>query len=206
MTENTPPRERKRTERRRPARGGGGALIDQVSPLPPGIDPDAIGNAQIDDAYLASEEFGARRRATEIEQEERRAKVIALRRTGAPFRAIAEQLGISVGLAYSDYRKALERLVPVEDLEAARQMELDRLDRIQMAHWGDATDPNSADRFDATRAVLATMDRRAKLLGLDRITERTAADPAGVNNVETVDQAIVELVEEMRRREQWVTG
>lgn len=195
MTENPG---RKAPKSRRPAPG------PCVSPLPPGINADAIGNAQIDDAYLASEEYGANRRAAEIEMEERRARVIALRRTGAPFRAIAEQLGVGVATVYDDYRKALDKLVPVEDLEAARQMELDRLDRLQMAHWAAATDSNHPDTYAAVNAVLKVMDRRAKLLGLDQPVDRTASDLSGISDLETIDQKIAELVDEMNRRDQWL--
>ena len=203
MTEN-----RKRAERKTTKRPNAAAVdvIEQVAPLPPGIDPDAIGYAQIDEAYLASEESDAHHRAQEIEREERRTKVVALRRAGAGGRAIAEQLGISTGLAYSDYRAAVERLMPVEDLEAARQMELDRLDRIHMAHWPAAIDPNHPDTYDAIRAVLNVSDRRSKLMGLDKPTDHGPSDPSEVASLETIDQKIFELIDEMNRRERWLGG
>lgn len=206
MTENRPRAERKTPERRRTRRAAAVDVIEQVAPLPPGIDPEAIGHAQIDDAYLASEESDASHRAREIEREERRARVIALKRAGASFRAIAEQLGISVSTAYSDYRTAVERLIPVEDLEAARQLELDRLDRIHMAHWPAAIDPNHPETYDAVRAVLNVSDRRAKLMGMDKPSDRGPSDPSEVASLETIDQKIFELIEEMERRERWLGG
>jgi hypothetical protein len=86
-----------------------------------------------------------------------------LRIAGASFAAIATELG------YAD-RKGAERAViaglrayfrePANDL---LPLELDRLDRLQLAIWQQAMDGN----VQAVLAVLRIMERRARYAGLD---------------------------------------
>lgn len=167
--------------------------------LPPGINPEHIGNAQIDDAYLASEESGAAVRSREIVLEERRARVIGLRRTGATYRAIADQLGVSPQTAHNDYTAALKRLNPIEDIEEARQLEIDRMDRLQLGLWETA----AAGDIPSVLAILRISDRRCKLLGLDQQTIRIFNDPALMTSAQTIEQEMRTLLEEMDRRDAW---
>lgn len=102
---------------------------------------------------------------------ERERKVLELRRAGVTFDAIAAQLGYKGrGAAYKAFRRALARTLqqPASEL---RELEADRLDRLQTAIWGRAMRGD----LEAVDRVLRIMERRAMLLGLnhaDGIAER----------------------------------
>jgi hypothetical protein len=110
---------------------------------------------------------------------ERQRQAMQLRIAGASFGAIANELG------YAD-RKGAERAIisglrayfrePAQDL---LPLELERLDRMQMALWPEAL----AGNVQAVMAVLRIMERRAKYTGLDaphkvdaNITSRATMD------------------------------
>jgi len=99
---------------------------------------------------------------------EKQKKVLELRRGGLTFDLIAERLGYANASGAHKAYIAACRLIVVEDVEAIRNTEIDRLDIAQAAIWGDLI--NGADAQDRARAVLALikiMERRARLLGLD---------------------------------------
>lgn len=95
-------------------------------------------------------------------------RVLELRRGGLTFDLIAERVGYaSASGAHKAFKSACRRIV-VEDVDAIRNTEIDRLDIAQAAIWSDVI--NGADAQIRARAVLALikiMERRAKLLGLD---------------------------------------
>ena len=97
--------------------------------------------------------------------EERRYKALELRKSGASFRAIGSQLNISHVQAREDIHRALRDLADKQMELAAeyRQLELERLDRLMLAVWGNATKGD----VGSINAALKISDRRAKLLGLD---------------------------------------
>ncbi len=73
---------------------------------------------------------------------ERRAEAIRLKVAGLDWDAIAKQLGYaSRGAACTDVRRAMEKNVAAEamEVEVYRSLEIDRLDRLQAAHWTAAT-------------------------------------------------------------------
>lgn len=93
----------------------------------------------------------------------RESHVLELRRAGVSFPRIAEELGLyDRSQAHKIYRRALER-VHAEPAAEIRDLEADRLDRLQVKVWTKALtgDLHAVDR------VLSIMTRRAKLLGLD---------------------------------------
>lgn len=97
-----------------------------------------------------------------ITAHDRQMQALQLRRSGATFQQIAEQLGYA---HRSNARKAIQAALDgalSEEADALRALELDRLDRLQLAHWQRAT---SGD-VKATETVLKVMQHRAKLLGL----------------------------------------
>lgn len=100
---------------------------------------------------------------------ERRSTVLDLRRQGWPFRRIAEELDISPSLAHNDYTIALKALVPVEDIEAMRRLEADRLDHATVLAFQIIEEPKApvATRLAALDRLLALSARRAKMFGLD---------------------------------------
>lgn len=105
----------------------------------------------------------------------RETSVLELRRAGYTFDRIAGELKIPGGRsdAHKIYKRALARTLQ-EPAAEIRQLEADRLDRLQAAVWMKALrgDLPALDR------VLRVMERRAKLLGLDHadgIAERALA-------------------------------
>ena len=99
----------------------------------------------------------------------RRQKALDLRIAGVRYRQIGAQLGVSYQTAYRDVQTALGELAKLQagKAEHLRELEVERCDRLQMALWPKA---RSGDET-AARTVLAVMDRRAKLLGLDAPTK-----------------------------------
>jgi hypothetical protein len=98
-----------------------------------------------------------------VKAAERQRNAMELRKAGATYAAIANELG------YSDARSA-ERAVIAGLRAAGREasedllpLELDRLDRLQAGVWADAIGGD----VPAVLACLRIMERRAKLTGLD---------------------------------------
>jgi hypothetical protein len=97
------------------------------------------------------------------EQIAREEHVLELRRAGVSFARIAEQVGVNdKSQAHKIYRRALARTLQ-EPAAEIRELEAERLDRLQVAVWTKALkgDLGAVDR------VLRVMERRARLLGLD---------------------------------------
>ena len=97
---------------------------------------------------------------------ERRAKVASLRLAGIRNqRRIASELGVSAATINRDF-KALDRewqARAVDDIATEKGLDLDRTERLIQAHWQDAI----KGKWLATDRVLALMQHRAKLLGLE---------------------------------------
>ncbi|MER5302291.1 hypothetical protein ABT039_22915 [Streptomyces lasiicapitis] len=122
----------------------------------------------------------------------RRSQAIALRLAGMDYQTIAERLDYADrGAASKDVHRALETNLEAESAAAAtlRELEVQRLDRMQAAAWAKAAKGD----LKAIETVLKVIDRRARLLGLDRParTEITGAD-GGPLQVEAVDVAELE--------------
>ena len=109
-------------------------------------------------------------RAEDTQIIERRAQALALRRSGATYRMIGRQLGVSVEVAYADVQAELMalRTSTMEDAEVVRDLELRRLDDYMLAL------APKAQRGDiqAITACLRVQERRAKYLGLDAATKQ----------------------------------
>ena len=94
---------------------------------------------------------------------DRELAVVELRRTGETWERIAKVVGYANAAgALKAYKRAVKRTLqqPTDEL---RNIELDRLDRLQRAYWKDAIEGNhkSAD------TVLKILGKRVELLGLD---------------------------------------
>jgi len=96
---------------------------------------------------------------------EREQMAFDLRKSGASYAAIGSRLGISPQAAYKCVSRVLKRIVAdtKDNVEAVRQIEVERIDRLTMAIWQGATSGN----LGAIDRVLKLSERRAKLLGLD---------------------------------------
>ena len=141
-----------------------------------------------------------------INAHDRHLKALELRKAGATYRAIAEQLGYAqprgAHKAVSSALKATLR----EPAEELRTLELERLDAMALALWrrAQAGDEKAVDR------CLRIMERRARLLGLDAAAktevtgkeggpiayERTCADLSD----EELEAAILHEAEKIRGR------
>jgi hypothetical protein len=103
------------------------------------------------------------KKAPEPETLKKEANVIQLRLAGATWTEIAAAVGYSgPSGAYGAYQRAAKRVIAPK-IEELREMELDRLDRLQRGVWASAIGGN----VRAVDSVLRIMDRRARLLGLD---------------------------------------
>lgn len=100
-----------------------------------------------------------------VETRAKRLEALELRKRGMTYRQIATQMGCHVGTAHQWVGMAFDELITAvnETAETVRQMELDRLDTMQEAVWGDCL---SGDK-SAITTMLRVMERRSKLLGLD---------------------------------------
>ena len=100
----------------------------------------------------------------ELELKRRDARVYELRIRGNTFDQIATEVGFSgPSGAWQAYQRVKESHI-FESVEEARQLELMRLDEMQFAIWDRAIN----GELSALSCVLKIMDRRAKLLGLDK--------------------------------------
>jgi predicted DNA-binding protein (UPF0251 family) len=115
------------------------------------------------------------------------AEALRLRSQGLTYRQIASRLGVNESTAYRRVQRALEA-IPFEEVSEYRQLEQVRLDALQQAIWDKAMsgDLRAIDR------VLAILQRRAKLLGLDAPTR---------NQVELSDFTAEDIAAEVQRLE-----
>lgn len=105
----------------------------------------------------------AKSRVGEIEQVEREALVIALRKQGHTFEFIASRTGYSdKSGAYQAFKRAMHNTL-VEPAAELRLIEVMRLDDLLRVWWPKAMNGSSV----ALDSVLKIMVRRSKLLGLD---------------------------------------
>jgi hypothetical protein len=100
-----------------------------------------------------------------ITAQERRLKVLELRRGGGSCRAISKQLGISAMQVSRDLGHGLSELLKQEvgGTDELRALELDRLDGLWLANWPTAMTGD----IPAGQLILKISQRRAELLGLD---------------------------------------
>jgi hypothetical protein len=112
---------------------------------------------------------------------ERRVRAFGLRKAGASYRQIAQQLGVSLNTAWADVTAELVELRTrtADDVRAYRDLELQRCDEMMLGLW-------PAVRAGDARAVFAAvkvMDRRARLLGLDAPTKHAGPDGGPLQTV-----------------------
>jgi hypothetical protein len=143
------------------------------------------------------------------------AKAYDLRLKGESNEAIGKVLGVSRETVRTLVQEYIDGLVtPLA--EKARNMELDKLDRLEALAWKILADSHVAFQhgrvvtldgkpisdtepvFKAIDRILKTSERRSKYLGLDMPTK--SEHTVKTNSV--VDDSILSLVEEMERKNQ----
>lgn len=94
---------------------------------------------------------------------ERQTYLLRLRRQGKSLTEISDMLDISISAVSSSLKGAYSKLSMEHEAVEARDLELARLDEVQSSFYETAIsgDPKAAE------VVFKSMDRRAKLLGLD---------------------------------------
>jgi hypothetical protein len=115
-------------------------------------------------------------------------RVLELRRVGLTWQRIAEEVGYADHTgAYAAYKRAIKRTMqqPADEL---REQEIDRLDRLQVAVWPSAMKGDTR----AILTILRLMERRAKLLGLDKPIKIEQEITTWDGN-DTIDRAVREL-------------
>ncbi len=132
---------------------------------------------------------------SEDEIKERDSKVFELRIQGFTFEQIAVQVGFSgPSGAWQAYQRIRSEFI-FESVEEARQLELMRLDEMQFAVWDRAINGD----LPALSCVLKIMDRRAKLLGLDK------PEKMEVNrwdyDASNIDEEVQKIITMMNERE-----
>ncbi len=111
---------------------------------------------------MAGKHKGATSDVRRVAAAERRARLLALRKTGATYRDIAQAEGISPGGAFKAVQQAI-RDIPKEAADEMRVIEQQRLDNMHAAIWERALHGD----IQAISTVLSIMQARARLLGLN---------------------------------------
>lgn len=89
-----------------------------------------------------------------------------MRLQGMPYHAIAETLRVSRETVRKYVHEWMDKL-EIEKVEEIRQMELDRLDKLQFAVDDMLASPNPKVRLSAIEKAVKLQESRRKLLGLD---------------------------------------
>jgi hypothetical protein len=114
---------------------------------------------------------------TRVQAAKRHVEVLQLRLEGLTFRQIGERLGFSEQRAHQLVTEELARLNAERAEQAAEvtRLELERLDALLAAVWDGA----SRGEVGAIDRVLAIMNRRAKVLGIDAPERRELTGRGG---------------------------
>lgn len=133
----------------------------------------------------------------------RQIKALELRQAGLTWTAIAAELGYA---GESSARKAVYaalRDAAGEPTEHVIMLEDMRLDRLFLANWPDAINPNANPeiRRKAAEVCLKIMDRRSKLHGLDRPTAQTTEEQTQGQEVTAAKNRLMDRLTIMFERE-----
>ena len=118
---------------------------------------------------IGSRNDGAKTAPTKVPAAIRREQALELRASGQSIRAIADQLGVSKSQVQRDIEKELKAAAEGRKTIAGLiiDLELAKLDALEEKAWKHISD----GELSAIDRVLRSMERRAKLLGLDKTGE-----------------------------------
>ena len=118
---------------------------------------------------IGSRNDGAKTAPAKIPAAARREKALELRASGQSIRAIANELGVSKSQVQRDIEKELKAAAEGRRkiAELLIDLELTKLDELEQEAWKHIRD----GELSAIDRVLRSMERRAKLLGLDKTGE-----------------------------------
>lgn len=127
--------------------------------------------------------YMANSKAARLAAATRRAQVADMIKAGATYRQMAAHFGVTIATIQKDVQANLKELHArtAKTTEEWRALELDRLDAIQLVYWqrgitppADALGNRPPPDIEAAKMVLKVMERRHRLLGLDKPTETVA--------------------------------
>lgn len=165
-------------------------MSDEQQP-PDALVPRAVDGEVVDPAVERKRKARARKAAAI----ELKLKVFALRRGGGSFQEIADQVGISKTRVHQIVTEALDELSLQlsHTVEHYRALELARLDKLILR----LEEQTKRSPF-AVIAYLKVMERRAKLLGLDRPL-KFAIENGGAPERELTDDALDKEIDKLQR-------
>ena len=130
-----------------------------------------------------------------VERWQRELECVKLRRAGWTWERIADKLGYaSAGHAHMQFMSFMKRY-PVEDIEAARALEAQRIDELQAAIYEQCIDQDSDKQHWALDRMIKLMDLRHRLLGLPAPVRQEIT----VVTQDVVDRALAEKRAEVER-------
>lgn len=119
---------------------------------------------------------------------ERQRQVIELRKAGLTHQEIADRLSLDRHTVGNLIKRALTEIVRAGGVEEMRDLEGDRLDRLQAAIWTRALQGD----VPAINTALRIMERRARLFGLDApVQVQATVETFDANNL---DDAVARLL------------
>jgi len=133
-------------------------------------------------------------KAPKPDQIDKERRVIELRRAGATYDDIAQAVGYAdASGARNAYIRAMKRTLVEAGTEEIRELELDRLDRMQRAIWAKAMKGD----VQAIHTALKILDRRARYLGLDAPMKQEIT----IENADgaMIDREVARLVEMLEK-------
>ena len=141
---------------------------------------------------IGSRNDGAKTAPAKVPAASRREKALELRASGQSIRAIADKLGVSKSQVQRDIEKELQAAAEGRKKIAGLiiDLELAKLDALEKTAW----EHIRAGELSAIDRVLRSMERRAKLLGLDKTSE--AGDAGSLDDL----VATIERMREGQRR------
>lgn len=140
--------------------------------------------------------------AVKLAAADRRLRALDLRKAGATLHQIAAQTGVSHEQARKDLQRAMADLLAEQNASAEelRALELERLERLHLALWPQATQGHQG----AVDRLLRIAERRAKLLGLDvpvrsimELDWRKELEAAGVKASDLFEQMVAQIAEQL---------
>ena len=131
----------------------------------------------------------SKKKAPEPDLLDKEARVVELRRAGVTWDVIAQRTGYAnASGAYRAYQRAADRIIR-PNIEELRDIEIERLDRMQAGVWGKAIN----GEVRAIDAVLRIIEKRSKLLGLDAPKELNVKAQVETYDRNSIDTAVAEL-------------
>ena len=133
---------------------------------------------------------------------DQQARAFELRVAGHNIREIAAELGVSMATAHRRIEDEItdRQWIPPDKVQAWRELELDRLDKLHRATLAAAAGADRGTTLAAVDRMLRISERRSKLLGLDTPVEVKLEANVNVHEVDGAQTALAELINEAKAK------